>query len=222
MTDINIFILRILALGICAVHFKDTSSANAITVSTENKVSTHISVSKLPKEIAYRDRININDIYFTDGENTSTKHINHTLSRFQTTNNNKDAFVASLKNGESLSSYFNNKWTLVYHKDNRCDGATDGEYKNLSTSKIDESIEIEVTNDGDGWACEKKQASTYSFNFNLKEQIKNWDRFEMANYENEENHIAYVLGAGASDYLKLHYNEDHLIIKLEYRSEDPG
>jgi hypothetical protein len=57
---------------------------------------------------------------------------------------------------------------------------------------------------------------------NQQSRITNWDRFEIANYENQEKNIVYVLGAGESDYLKLHYNESGLIVKLEYRSEDPG
>lgn len=70
--------------------------------------------------------------------------------------------------------------------------------------------------------CDKKEPKNFNLDFYLKKKNKNWDRFEIPKYENEKNNIVYVLGAGASDYLKLHYNDNGLIIKLAYRSEDPG
>lgn len=133
-----------------------------------------------------------------------------------------NAFVESLKNEESLSKYFSNTWSLLYHEDNRCDGTTNGQINSLSSSQIDTIIRLKVKNDGDAWACDKKEPNNYVFNFDLKKQIENWDRFESTHYKNQEENIGYILGAGESDFLKLHYNEDNRIIKLEYRSEDPG
>jgi hypothetical protein len=140
----------------------------------------------------------------------------------KTIQSKKEVFTESLKNGKDLSDYFSNSWTLIYHKDNRCDGSTDGEVSNLTSKEIETLIEVEVTNDGKGWACDEKEPKTYSLNFELKKHIKNWDRFEIAGYENQEKNIAYILGAGESDFLKLHFNDDNMITKLEYRSEDPG
>ncbi|MEO6818116.1 MAG: hypothetical protein ABI266_02245 [Ginsengibacter sp.] len=132
------------------------------------------------------------------------------------------AFIENLKNGKKLSSFFNDKWLLIYHEDNRCTGSTDGQINNLSSLQIDSELLLKVKNDGDGWACEKQEPKTYDFNFYLKKQISKWDRFVIPNYEKKENNIVYVLGAGESDFLILHYNENKKIIKLEYRSEDPG
>ncbi|MFS4468746.1 hypothetical protein [Maribacter sp. 2210JD10-5] len=131
-------------------------------------------------------------------------------------------FVKNLKHGEKLGPFFVENWILVYHEDNRCDGSTDGQIGNLTSTKIDSAIKLQVKNDGDGWACDKKAPKTYDMDFDLKKKIAGWDRFEIPDYENEEKNIVYVVGAGESDYLKLHYNDDNLIFKLEYRSEDPG
>ena len=131
-------------------------------------------------------------------------------------------FVKGLKNGENLSSFFNANWIFIYHEDNRCDGSTDGQIDNLKSIQVDTIIRLQVKNDGDGWACDKKASKTYDLDFDLKKKIANWDRFEMPHYDNQEENIVYIVGAGESDYLILHYDNNDLIIKLEYRSEDPG
>lgn len=138
------------------------------------------------------------------------------------TNSKALGFLANLKTGEKLSSFFNDNWILIYHKDNRCDGSTDGQINNLKSIQIDSIIKLQVKNDGEGWACDKKEPKTFDLNFDLKKKITDWDRFEIPNYENQEENIVFVVGAGESDYLKLHYDDNDLIIKLEYRSEDPG
>lgn len=129
-------------------------------------------------------------------------------------------FITNLKNGEKLSSFFNEHWIFMYHEDNRCDGSTDGQIDYLKNIQIDSIIKVQVKNDGDGWACDKKEPKTFDLDFDLKKKIADWDRFEIDNDENEN--IVYIVGRGVSDYLKLHYNNNNLIIKLEYRSEDPG
>lgn len=131
-------------------------------------------------------------------------------------------FVKNLKTGENLSSFFNDNWMLIYHVDNRCDGSTDGQIDHLKSTQIDSIIKFQVKNDGDGWACDKKEPKTYNLNFNLKKITKDWDRIEISNYDIQEKNIVYVVGAGESDYLKLHYDDNNQIIKFEYRSEDPG
>jgi hypothetical protein len=131
-------------------------------------------------------------------------------------------FIENLKSEEKLSLFFNDSWIFIYHEDNRCDGSTDGQIGNLKSTQIDSIIRLQVKNNGNGWACDKKKTKTFDLNFDLKKKITDWDRFEIPNYENQEENIIYVVGAGESDYLRLHYNENGLIIKLEYRSEDPG
>lgn len=51
--------------------------------------------------------------------------------------------------------------------------------------------------------------------------VKHWDRFETIRYDDTLNHM-YIVGAGASDVLKLQYNEEKQITLMEYSSEDPG
>ncbi|MCL2290798.1 MAG: hypothetical protein FWC34_08900 [Bacteroidetes bacterium] len=132
-------------------------------------------------------------------------------------------FLKQLMNGKKLQLFFSDNWTFIYHKDNRCDGSTDGEKANLSPFEIDKILKLKVKNDGDGWACEKKEPTEFYLNFKLKEQVENWSRFEIPNYENQgKNGIVHIVGDGESDYLVLHYDNNNLIVKMEYRSEDPG
>lgn len=138
------------------------------------------------------------------------------------TNSKASGFLTNLKTQEKLSSFFDGNWILIYHEDNRCDGSTDGQIDNLKSTQIDSIIKLQVKNDGNGWACEKREPKTYDLDFDLRKKINGWDRFEITNHENQEENIVYVVGAGESDYLKLYYNDKNLIVKLEYRSEDPG
>ena len=131
-------------------------------------------------------------------------------------------FLSSLKSGGKLNSYFNDSWIFVYHEDNRCDGSTDGQLDNLTKMMIDSIITLQVKNNGDGWACDKKEPKTYDLDFDIKKKVADWDRFEISNNENQEKNVVYIVGRGESDYLKLHYGNNDLIIKLVYRSEDPG
>jgi len=133
-----------------------------------------------------------------------------------------EKFVMNLKSGKKISSFFSDNWMLIYHEDNRCDGSTDGQIANLISAQIDTIIRLQVKNDGDGWACDKQEPKSYALDFDIKKYIANWERFEIPNYESENKNIIYIVGAGESDYLKLYYNNSNLIVKLEYRSEDPG
>lgn len=131
-------------------------------------------------------------------------------------------FVRNLKSGEKLGSFFNDEWTFIYHAYDRCSGSTDGKSENLKSEQIDSVIKLQVKNNGDGWACEKKEPKTYDMDFDLKKRLTNWDRFEIPNYENQEKNIVHVVGAGESDSIILHYNDKGLIIRMEYNSVDPG
>jgi hypothetical protein len=140
--------------------------------------------------------------------------------------NSKENFLEHLKNGKELYSFFSDHWTLIYHEDNRSDGSTDGERVDLPKTEIDKTIEINLKNDGNGWANDdKRDPKEYVLNFNLKELIANWDMLEISDseIEREKEGVIYIIGdyAGAK-YLVLHYGNDNLIVKMEYRSEDPG
>lgn len=137
-------------------------------------------------------------------------------------------FTEKIKNGESLMSLMDEKWTLIYHEDNRCTGSTDGEKMNLSNTQIDEKIILNVKNNSEfAWACEKKESYNYNFEFDLKRQIENWDRFELQNDDysdstNKEKNVFFILGAGDSDLIKIYIGKNKLVKILKYSSEDPG
>ncbi|MCG8700144.1 MAG: hypothetical protein MI922_18960 [Bacteroidales bacterium] len=142
----------------------------------------------------------------------------------QCTNNSNIAqeLIEDLSNGDCIGKYFKSNWTFIYHEYNRCDGSTDGNIDNLNSWQIDSIIKLNVKNDGNGWACDTKEPKAYDLEFNLKAIIGDWDRFKISNHESHNKSIIYIVGAGESDYLKLHFNKRNLIVKLEYRSEDPG
>jgi hypothetical protein len=131
-------------------------------------------------------------------------------------------FLNKLKAGAELSQFFENNWEFVYHKDHRCDGSTDGVSANLKPEQIDGVIKLQVKNDGNGWACDKKKESSFSMDFSLNKAIANWDRFEVNDSDNGGKNVIIIVGEGMSDFLKIHYDSDGKIVKLEYRSENPG
>ncbi|WP_070138049.1 hypothetical protein [Crocinitomix algicola] len=139
-----------------------------------------------------------------------------------TTPSKSNQFLKNLKKGFNLSPFFIDNWTFLFHEDNRCDGSTDGQLHDLKKTAIDSTINLKVVNDGDGWACDKKEPRTYHMDFNLKKKITLWDRFEIHHFSNDNKKKVYLLGAGESDYIILHFNSDDLIFLFEYRSEDPG
>lgn len=132
-----------------------------------------------------------------------------------------ETFLEKIKNRKAVQSLFNSQWTLIYHEDNRSDGSTDGRKDNLKKQEVDGDIVLSVYNDGEGWST-KKEPTTSDFTFNLKQRTKDWTRFEIPNYEGQGIEKYYLHGMGESDYIIIHFNEQDLIHKLEYQSEDPG
>lgn len=194
------YILMNIALGFIFISFNSSKKTNA------NK-SNYTSKNNQERKVETPIDFNItNDTLIDVKELINTKSIE---------------FVKNLKAGKKVSLFFNTYWTFVYHSDNRADGSTDGKIENLKSNDIDSILNLQVKNDGIGW-FKKKEAKTHTINFDIKKEIADWDRFEIPNYENKEKNIVYVVGSGESDYLKLHYNDNGLIIQLEYRSEDPG
>ncbi|MEM6804862.1 MAG: hypothetical protein AAF696_25920 [Bacteroidota bacterium] len=194
-------IIALISLTIILISCKNPSTSS----SNENQTTIDSSLSP------------INEVDFA--QNIETKKI----AELQTHMNEKAAeFVQQLTSGKDLSSFFHQSWTFIYHEDNRCEGSTDGQVDHLSKTAIDSLIKLEVKKNGDGWACKKKEPTSYELGFDLKQKIKNWNRFELEDYENQEGPIFYVLGAGESDYIELQFDDQALIIKLAYKSEDPG
>jgi hypothetical protein len=98
-------------------------------------------------------------------------------------------FVEKLKNKGDLSSFFNENWTLIYHEDNRCEGSTDGQLNRLKSTQIESTIKLSVKNDGDGWECDKKKPKKYVLDFDLKDLVIEWERFEIPTYEKQDERI---------------------------------
>ncbi len=131
-------------------------------------------------------------------------------------------FLEDLSKSRSLENYFQDNWTLIYQVENRCDGITDGKGINLKRKQIDTIIMLQVSNDGQGWACDKQDPSKYNFEFDLKDLMKQWDRFEISGYDDVEKHIVYIVGGGESEFIKIYFNQTKKIYQFEYHSEDPG
>ncbi|KXX70473.1 hypothetical protein [Flammeovirga sp. SJP92] len=130
-------------------------------------------------------------------------------------------FIERLKSQQELNDLFTDKWFLIYHQDDRCNGSTDGKKDELTNLEIDKPISLEVMNDGEGWACPKRDPKKSIYTFDLKKLIETWNRIELSGNENGTDKI-YIVGAGESDYIILHFTAEGLIKTLEYRSEDPG
>ncbi len=137
-------------------------------------------------------------------------------------------FTERLKKGEGLASLFSKIWTFIYHEDNRCTGSTDGKVTYGSNITIDNKLRIKVKNNSEyAWACQKKESYYYEMTFDLRENLKNWNRIELQSSEysdgpNKQENTFFILGAGESDYIKIHIDENNLISTLKYNSEDPG
>jgi len=165
-----------------------------------------------------------NKVMEDNTKNIDSTHIDAIAETYKSPKLLAEELKTRLQNGKSLKSLFSNKWELIFHKDDRCEGSTDGQINNLTDNQIDEIIKIQVRNNGNGWDCEKKQPSKYNISFLLSKQVKTWDRFEISQYD-EEKKIYFIVGEAESGYLIIHYADfknKYLIVKLEYRSEDPG
>ncbi|NEW61443.1 hypothetical protein GSY74_09130 [Sulfurovum sp. bin170] len=137
--------------------------------------------------------------------------------------------VDSLKNGDEITSLMSEHIVFIFKSDDRCDGNTKGTVANLASKSIDFPFKIKVTTDGKGWAdkvvCkDKKMASTYEMEFELRKKLTDWDRFEGSKYDKTTNSIE-IWGGGASDYMRAFLKKEtnqNVIYKLEYNIEDPG
>lgn len=159
------------------------------------------------------------EIEHNEGDNIQTKNIN--IENPKSNREKAIEFVNRLKNNNKLSDLFADNWTFIYREDNRCDGSTDGKIRHLKRNQIDTIIKLKVKNDGKGWeSCDEKLPNSFQLTFDLKAKISEWDRFEISE-QSETNHF-YILGGGESDYIEIYFDENHLISKLEYKSEDPG
>jgi len=132
------------------------------------------------------------------------------------------SFVRALTSGAALGAYFQAPWVLEFHADNRCEGSTDADTSGLRPAQIDSVIPLAAMNDGDGWTCKERKASSFLMKFSLKARVREWDRKEMEPPNESEPNVIYIHGGGESDYLKLLIGADGKVFKLEYRSEDPG
>ncbi len=159
-------------------------------------------------------------------KNQILRHLDITEIPYQSQIDAKaNEFAECLKENKPLSAFFSDSWTLVYHSDNRADGSTHGQITNLRNTQIDSIIRLRVKKYIDNTTSAESGVSVTvesDFDFELGKQVEHWDRFEAIRYDNMPNHIIYIVGAGESDVLKLHYNEEKQITLMEYRSEDPG
>ena len=132
--------------------------------------------------------------------------------------------AAQFKKGGKIDYLMTDSIIFVFHSDNRCDGSTDGTVAKLSSKKINSPIKMNVINDGQGWACEKKKASSYELTFDLRKRLSSWERFEVSGI-NTDKGTFYIEGEAGSDFMIVHFKKSenkYTVYKLEYRSEDPG
>lgn len=128
--------------------------------------------------------------------------------------------LKSLQNQAPLLSFFDENWKFVFHKDDRCEGATDGFKTHLKPNAIDGQIELEVLKDGLGWMCAAQKPKKITISFRLFEYLFKWDRFE--GVLSQDKTVFYIFGMEESEYIKVYFNKKGLIHQLEYKIEDPG
>lgn len=66
------------------------------------------------------------------------------------------------------------------------------------------------------------EPKTYDLDFELKKRFEYWDRFEIEEIDSPKKNTVYIGGSGQSEYITIIYNDDKLIVRLEYHQEDPG
>ena len=130
-------------------------------------------------------------------------------------------FTVALRDGYSLAPFMAAEYTFVYHTSDRGDGQVDGDAKGLSGAAIDQSIDLQMIYDGQGWACPPREPSKKNAQFRLRDSLQNWDRFEVLDI-NRDNNTAYIVGEGESGYIAITVASSGAIERLEYRNEDPG
>ena len=131
-------------------------------------------------------------------------------------------FIKNLQEGNKLSGFFADNWTLIYHENSRLDGNTDGQVQNLARSKVDEIITLSVFTDGEGWAENPGEIRNHDIEFQLKERIKDWDGYSTEDIDRAERNMVYISTTSQSEYLQVYYNDEQRIIKLKFNLVDPG
>lgn len=200
-TNISKRILTIVFLGIITI----TSSCVSPTEEVNTEKSTEIEVT----------------------DTSETKNLEPekpTIEKEVIVDTSPKEFLKRLKNGEDLAAFFQEEWTLIFYIDDRSDGATNGELKKLAPEQIDKTIQLKVRNDGDGWANESDEprvVTNYILDFNLKELVSDWDRFEIVKNQSPGKGLVTIEGSGMQDFLEIYYI-DKKIIKMVYQSIDPG
>jgi hypothetical protein len=133
-----------------------------------------------------------------------------------------EAFAATVRSGASIQPFLLDTIAFVYHEDNRCDGNTDGMLNPLHSNTIADTLQLQVTNDGDGWIeeCARKRDTTYTLSFSLADWLVPWmnQETEFAYIDSMRKVILYAVAPSLSAY----FDTAGRIYKLEARDEDPG
>lgn len=209
----RLYLLFIALFFICACNSNNEKNSPADNGNAEKVENSYVS------DIEEKNQTITNKTNLVDSDNKKAD-----LKNGRTFEEVAFKLIKNIKKGKPIGFLMSETIEFVYHSDNRCDGSTDGTIKDLPGVNIDKEIKILVTNNGEGWACEKKKETTYEYTFKLSEYIKHWDRFTSSNYDAESNTI-YLSGSGESDYIVIGFkklNNEIFIDKFEYRSEDPG
>lgn len=179
------------------------------------------------EELEQEDKI-ANDSLHTDGQEAQIEEeqeeielIDSSLIDLQTDLSTKN-FIKNLKEGNNLSGFFADNWTLIFHKNSRYDGNTDGKVAELRRFKVDDVITLNVFTDGDGWEQKPESIGNKNIQFDLKETTQEWDAFNTENIDTPEKNMVYISTFSQSEYLQVYYNNDKKIIKLKYNLVDPG
>ena len=172
--------------------------------STKNKVSEDKDVNEIQKVETGKTE---SDTDISDNSNSDIK---------RQIDLKAEEFVENLESGDNLSSFFRDNWTFIYNIYDSNEGSKFGQIDNLSRVQIDTVISLQVVQKGDDFLGD------FDMDIDIKKEITYWSEFGTAEYENQENNVVYIIGIGDSNYWKLHYNDNALIVKLEYTSEDPG